>query len=497
MADNHVVYKNGAKEIAFLNGCSITFMAKPFQDWIGNSCHIHSSLWRDGEPCFATDEALFSRWLAGQIACFKELAIFLAPTINSYKRFAAGSWAPTTLAWGNDNRTCGFRVVGHGAARRAETRIPGGDANPYLAFAAVIAAGLHGIEHELELPPGLEGNAYESDAERFPSTMREAIAALEGGTMARGGVRRPGRRPLPQLRPHRAGAVRRLRHRLGAQALLRARVSAAGTSRERRRRHSSRALACVMRAVGRSSASPRTRSPRAGAPGSCPPRSCRSTTSTRSSRPAVARSSCRRASTASRRRSTCSTGIVFSGGIDIDPAHYGAERHPATDPAQAHRDAGELRLLEAALERDLPTLAICRGFQLLNVLRGGDLVQHLPEEVGHEGHRETLGVFSEHPVEVQGGDAARGDPRAAARLRPLEPPPGRRPGRRGARRERVRRGRVARGDRGSVEAVRPRRALAPGDGGGRQAPVRGARRRGARLPRGPLRAAPISISSRG
>ena len=96
-------------------------------------------------------------------------------------------------------------------------------------------------------------------------------------------------------------------------------------------------------------------------------------------------------------------GIVFSGGIDIDPAVYGAERHPATDPAQAHRDAGELRLLEAALERDLPTLAICRGFQLLNVLRGGDLVQHLPEEVGHEGHRETLGVFSEHPVEVRGG----------------------------------------------------------------------------------------------
>ena len=110
-------------------------------------------------------------------------------------------------------------------------------------------------------------------------------------------------------------------------------------------------------------------------------------------------------------------GIVFSGGIDIDPAHYGAERHPATDPAQAHRDAGELRLLEAALERDLPTLAICRGFQLLNVLRGGDLIQHLPEEVGHEGHRETLGVFSEHPVDDRGGDAARDHPRAAGTRR--------------------------------------------------------------------------------
>jgi len=96
-------------------------------------------------------------------------------------------------------------------------------------------------------------------------------------------------------------------------------------------------------------------------------------------------------------------GMVFSGGIDIDPAAYGAERHPATDPAQAHRDAGELALLSRALERDMPTLAICRGFQLLNVLRGGDLVQHLPEAVGHEGHREVLGVFSEHPVEVKGG----------------------------------------------------------------------------------------------
>ena len=121
-------------------------------------------------------------------------------------------------------------------------------------------------------------------------------------------------------------------------------------------------------------------------------------------------------------------GIVFSGGIDIDPSRYGADRHPATDPAQAHRDAGELRLLEAALERDLPTLAICRGFQLLNVLRGGDLVQHLPEEVGHEGHRETLGVFSRAPRRREGGHAARGDPRPAPRLGALEPPPGRRPG---------------------------------------------------------------------
>jgi glutamine synthetase len=188
MADNHTIYKNGAKEIAHLNGCSITFMAKPDHTWIGNSCHIHSSLWRDAENAFAGESDVFKHYLAGQIACLRELAVFLAPTINSYKRFAAGSWAPTTLAWGHDNRTCGFRIVGHGGALRAETRIPGGDANPYLAFAALLAAGIYGIENELELPPGLEGNAYESDADRFPHSLREAIDALEKGTMARGAL---------------------------------------------------------------------------------------------------------------------------------------------------------------------------------------------------------------------------------------------------------------------------------------------------------------------
>jgi glutamine synthetase len=184
-ADNHVIYKNGAKEIAQLNGCSITFMAKPDHTWIGNSCHIHGSLWRDGENAFAGGSDVFRHFLGGWIACARELALFLAPTINSYKRYAPGSWAPTTLAWAYDNRTCGFRVVGRGASHRVETRIPGGDVNPYLAIAALIAAGLYGIEHELDPGPALEGNAYESDAERFPSTLREAVAELENGAMAR------------------------------------------------------------------------------------------------------------------------------------------------------------------------------------------------------------------------------------------------------------------------------------------------------------------------
>jgi glutamine synthetase len=185
MADNHVVYKNGAKEIAHLNGCSITFMAKPDHTWVGSSCHVHGSLWRDGDNAFAGESETFRQFLAGWIAGARELALFLAPTINSYKRYAAGSWAPTTLAWGYDNRTCGFRVVGHGSGARVETRIPGADVNAYLAFAALLAAGLHGIEAGLEPPDVFEGNAYESDVERFPSSLREAIAELEAGSVAR------------------------------------------------------------------------------------------------------------------------------------------------------------------------------------------------------------------------------------------------------------------------------------------------------------------------
>src|SRR5690349_19864837 len=184
-ADDHVVYKTGIKEIAFQQGCSVTFMAKPHHDWVGSSCHIHSSLWRDGENVFAGESELFRHYLEGQIACLADLAIFIAPTINSYKRFSVGSWAPTTLAWGYDNRTCGFRIVGHGAALRTETRIPGADVNPYLAFAALIAFGLHGIGQGLELGPAFAGNASASDVQRFPHSLREAIDRLERSAVAR------------------------------------------------------------------------------------------------------------------------------------------------------------------------------------------------------------------------------------------------------------------------------------------------------------------------
>jgi glutamine synthetase len=185
MADHHVIYKNGIKEMAHQHGCSVTFMAKPDSSWIGSSCHVHSSLWRDGRSAFDGESPEFRGYLAGQIAHAAELAVLLAPNVNSYKRYAAGSWAPTSLAWGRDNRTCGFRVVGHGQGVRTESRIPGADVNPYLGFAALLAAGLDGIERGLEPPPPCEGNAYESDAPRFPATLRDAIAALEGSAMAR------------------------------------------------------------------------------------------------------------------------------------------------------------------------------------------------------------------------------------------------------------------------------------------------------------------------
>ncbi len=143
-ADDHVIYKNGAKEIAAQEEMAITFMAK-YNEAEGNSCHIHFSVVDEGgENVFATDSQTFDRFLAGQLACMRELTLFFAPHVNSYKRFAPGSFAPTAVAWGNDNRTCSMRVVGHGKAMRLENRLPGADVNPYLALAAMIAAGLHG-----------------------------------------------------------------------------------------------------------------------------------------------------------------------------------------------------------------------------------------------------------------------------------------------------------------------------------------------------------------
>ena len=179
--DNHVIYKNGAKEIAAAAGYALTFMAKP-NEREGNSSHIHCSFrGLDGSMVMsdASDKAqglsdIGRHFIAGQIAHLRELSLLFAPNINSYKRFVPGSFAPTAIAWGRDNRTCALRLVGHGESLRLENRVPGGDVNPYLAVAGIIAAGLDGIKKKTVLEPVLEGNAYSSDSPRVPSTMQEA-----------------------------------------------------------------------------------------------------------------------------------------------------------------------------------------------------------------------------------------------------------------------------------------------------------------------------------
>jgi glutamine synthetase len=187
-ADGHAIYKNGAKEIAAQEGCSISFMPK-FNDREGNSCHIHLSLrGEEGTPVFADGHGfskMFENFIAGQLACLRELTLFFAPNVNSYKRFAVGSFAPTAVAWGKDNRTCSMRVVGHGSSLRVENRLPGGDVNPYLAIAAMIAAGLHGIDNELPLEDEFVGNAYEADKPHVPTNLHQARELFANSEIAR------------------------------------------------------------------------------------------------------------------------------------------------------------------------------------------------------------------------------------------------------------------------------------------------------------------------
>ena len=189
-ADNHSVYKTGAKMIASDLGNSLTFMAKP-NDREGNSCHIHLSLrGQDDSAIFWDDETgtrtrLYDSFIAGVLATMRDFTLFYAPNINSYKRFAEGSFAPTAVAWGMDNRSCSVRLVGDGKGARLENRLPGGDANPYLALAAMMAGGLYGIEHDLELEPMMQGSAYESDAPHVPRTLHEARDLFRDSTIAR------------------------------------------------------------------------------------------------------------------------------------------------------------------------------------------------------------------------------------------------------------------------------------------------------------------------
>ncbi|HTX32103.1 MAG TPA: glutamine synthetase family protein [Solirubrobacteraceae bacterium] len=184
-ADQHAIYKNGAKEIADQEGMAISFMAK-FNEREGSSCHIHFSLADSEGPLFAREQNVFESFLAGQLAALRELTLFLAPNVNSYKRFAEGSFAPTAVAWAHDNRTCSLRVVGDGPSLRFENRAGGSDLNPYLALSAIIAAGLHGVEAGLELEPPYVGNAYQaSEKPRLPSNLRDARDLFATSELAR------------------------------------------------------------------------------------------------------------------------------------------------------------------------------------------------------------------------------------------------------------------------------------------------------------------------
>jgi glutamine synthetase len=189
-ADNHSVYKTSAKEIAAQHGKSLTFMSK-YNEREGNSCHIHLSLrGTDDSIVFWDDKsggrtATYDQFIAGVLATMRDFTLMYAPNVNSYKRFAAGSFAPTAIAWGEDNRTCSVRLVGHGPSARMENRLPGGDVNPYLALAAMLAGGLYGIDQGLELEEPLTGNAYTSDKEHVPSTLHEARDAWRDSSLAR------------------------------------------------------------------------------------------------------------------------------------------------------------------------------------------------------------------------------------------------------------------------------------------------------------------------
>lgn len=189
--DRHSIYKNGAKEIAAQQGASLTFMAK-YDEREGNSCHIHLSFrGTDGSLVMSDDTApdgmspLARSFIAGQLAHLAELTLLFAPNINSYKRYVEGSFAPTAITWGRDNRTCALRLVGHGASLRLENRVPGGDVNPYLAVAGIIAAGLDGIAREWPLEAAFPGNAYATDAPRVPDSLVDALALWEGSDWVR------------------------------------------------------------------------------------------------------------------------------------------------------------------------------------------------------------------------------------------------------------------------------------------------------------------------
>ena len=360
-ADRHTIYKNGVKEIAFLNGISATFMAKPSEKDIGSSCHIHSSLVDgDGKSVFVDGDEetdTFRHYLGGMREHIRELALFVAPSINSYKRYATESWAPTSISWGRDNRTCGFRIVGHGQSRRVECRIPGADVNPYLGDAALLAAGLDGIENETDPGPGAQGQRVRGRRGRaVPLDPARGARALGGQRLRQARLRRGGAQALPQLRPVRAEGVRPGRHRLRAPAHVRARLALATRERLRdrdlRRGRAGPARSMADEVVTMVQRTYPTAVQRAGALALVLPPD-----------DAVAESPDLLLDRVD--------GLLLAGGADVDPASYGAAPHPETGLTWPERDRFEIALAARAIDRGIPVLGACRGMEILNVaLRG-------------------------------------------------------------------------------------------------------------------------------
>ncbi len=226
MADRHTLMKHALKELADTMGLSVTFMAKPTTDEAGSSSHLHLSLWNadTGTNVFESPQSDEFRWfLGGWMAHVDDFMVCYAPTINSYKRYIDASWAPTRVAWSNDNRTAGFRIVGTGSGRRIENRIPGADCNPYLAYAATLASGLAGIEQQIEPPDAFDGDVYGAgELPHVPATLDAAVAAFDASARRTSGLRRRRRRPLRPLPRRRDRRASRRRQRLGAGPLLRA-----------------------------------------------------------------------------------------------------------------------------------------------------------------------------------------------------------------------------------------------------------------------------------
>ena len=380
-ADEHAVYKMGAKEIASQEEMAITFMAK-YNEAEGNSCHIHFSLGKEGGGnAFADDEQLFDRFLAGQLDCLRELSLFYAPNVNSYKRFAKGSFAPTAVAWGNDNRTCSLRVVGHGQAKRFENRLPGADVNPYLAIEAMIASGLHGMDNELELE-SLSPATPTSRASRRPDQHLRRARPVRREQGRPRGVRRRGGRPLSEPRPGRDRLRRISRHRLGQVQELREAVSGPAVG-------ICTAIELASWTVWREVAV--TMAPRSYAA-------------------AVQRAGALALLLPPDEAAVADPEPLLSGRRPVAGGRLGHRPGAPTGPSPTRRrrargpseTPSRWRWPAAAVERGMPVLGICRGMQALNVALGGTLVQHLDEPL----HLHTWGAFSDHDVRLEPGSLA-------------------------------------------------------------------------------------------